>query len=363
MKIGILSMQQVVNVGSCLQAYGLKKTIEALGHEVEFIDIIIGAQLKEYEGGIIYAVKKALKRLKCSNPFVMAYYSLKSHKYLKSEINKILGLNHLCTNKSYDAVVIGSDEVWNFAQKTWFGFAPQLFGQMINAPVIISYAACCGAATSDIARNLGLTKELSFYLSKNFNAISVRDQNSRDFVRELTGINPAINIDPVLLYDFTNEVPNKKVHPDRPYMLIYTYPNRIKNKNEVKAIKAYAHKNNLKIISMTHYLDWVDEVAIISPFEVLAYFRDADCIVTDTFHGTIMSIKYNKQFATIVRSMNNNKLAGLLSQFSLKDREVKDINTLEEILNTQIDFSEINKIISKEQDKSIRYLSSNLGSN
>lgn len=146
-------------------------------------------------------------------------------------------------------------------------------------------------------------------------------------------------------------------------MLIYTYPNRINSKNEIKAIKAYAHKHNLKIISITHYLDWVDEVAIASPFEVLAYFRDANCVATDTFHGTIMSIKYNKQFATIVREMNNNKLTGLLSQFHLRDKEVKDIKTLEKILDSQIDFSKINELIVAEQAKSVKYLSNNLGIN
>lgn len=160
MKVGILSMQQVVNVGSCLQAYGLKKTIESFGHEVIFINIIIGAQLKEYKRGFTNVIHKALKRLKCGNPFKMAYYSLKSYKFLKSEICKILDLNNSQSVDSYDAVVIGSDEVWNFAQKTWFGFTPHLFGQWINAPVIVSYAACCGATTAFVARNLGLASEL-----------------------------------------------------------------------------------------------------------------------------------------------------------------------------------------------------------
>lgn len=360
MKVGILSMQQVVNVGSFLQAYGLKMTLKALGHDVDFIDIVPGKQLSEFKGGKIHTISKALKRLICANPYKMVYYSLKYHKLLKSEINSCLKLDDNNTLKHFDSVVIGSDEVWNFAQKTWFGFSPQLFGEGLNADSVISYAACCGATTTETAERLGLKNDLEKYLSRNFMAISVRDENSRNFVKDLTGVDPIINIDPVLLYNFSKEIPLSSVYNGGRFLLIYTYPNRMKAKHEVKAIKDYARKNNLVIVSINNYFDWVDDVVIATPFEVLAYFRDAACIVTDTFHGAIMSIKFNKQFATIVRDMNSNKLTGLLNQFGLQSRVVDNTDNLESIMNKVIDFALPNEIIKNERIRSINYLTENL---
>ena len=197
-------------------------------------------------------------------------------------------------------------------------------------------------------------------LNANFSAISVRDENSKQVVKALTGRDAIKNIDPVLLYDFTKEIPEKTPHSNKHYILIYTYPVRMSNPKEIKAIKAYARKNNLEIVAMSDYFDWVDTVVTPTPFEVLAYFRDAQCIVTDTFHGTVMSIVQNKPFATIVRNMNSNKLTGLLNQFSLQEREVRDLSKLEDIFNEKINYYPINQLIDQEREKSMEYFKVNL---
>lgn len=80
------------------------------------------------------------------------------------------------------------------------------------------------------------------------------------------------------------------------------------------------------MISIGHYFSWCDEVVIPTPFEVLAYFKGASYIITDTFHGSVFSIKFNKEFCTIVRDMNSNKLVSLLKQFGLENRIVTDMN-------------------------------------
>ncbi len=360
MKIGILSMQQVINYGSFLQAYGLKKALESLGHSVDFINITPGYQLPQYRGDLIAKLEKAISHLNCANPFKMAYYTLKLRNRFRNEFFSLLNLSDSNSSNKYDTIVIGSDEVWNFAQKTWFGFSSQLFGENLNAKKIITYAACFGATTIDIIEELNLSQKIKNYLMNNFHSISVRDENSLHIVKRLTEKIPYKNIDPVLLYDFKDEIPDKVFHSGIKYMIIYTYTNRMKNKIEVDAIKKYAKENNLRIIAIADYFDWVDEIVTPDPFEVLAYFRDAACIVTDTFHGTIMSIKYNKQFVTFVREMNNNKLTGLLSQFSLTNRIVKGKESFDSIMNRAIDYTKVNGQIAIEQEKSIKYLSSNL---
>lgn len=352
-------MQQVANYGSFLQAYGLKSILKNLGCHVEFIDIVRGVQLQEYRQGKFAKIKKGIQRLNCHNPLKMVYYSLYLHKRFGREFTPFLYKDNTGI-KHYDAVVIGSDEVFNVAQSTWFGFSSQLFGEHINADNVISYAACCGATTVEKLRDLGLETTIGSMLKNNFKALSVRDDNSVNLVKELTGINPIKNIDPVLLYSFDADLPVKTPHTGKPYMIIYTYPNRMRNRDEVNAIKSYARANGLEIISMGDYFDWVDTVVVPDPFEVLAYFRDATCIVTDTFHGSVMSIKYNKPFATIVRGMNSNKLTGLLEQFGLSDRIVSNPSHISGILDTPIDYNQVNILIEKEQQKSIDYLKSNL---
>ena len=88
----------------------------------------------------------------------------------------------------------------------------------------------------------------------------------------------------------------------------------------------------------------------------MAYVKNASCIVTDTFHGTVFSIKYNKRFATLIRDSNRNKLADLLSHFSLESRSVNAVEGLEIVLDTEIDYKIINSMIEYECDKSYKYI-------
>ena len=356
MKIGILSMQEVKNYGSFLQAFSLRKNIEALGNEVDYINIIPGRQLEEYKQPRFAKYEKLIKRL-WGWDLVKRFKTIYTfQERFSKEFLPYLGIKKGNDDSHYDIVVIGSDEVFNFAQQTWFGFSPQLFGHGLNADKVITYAASFGATTVDKMAHLGLKEEVAGYL-RDLDKISVRDQNSFDIVKTLTGISPIMNVDPVLIYDYSKYVPVGKHKSD--YIIIYSYPGRIKDKNEINAIKDFAKKKGLRLLSIGHYFPWCDDVLVPSPFEVLSYFRDAAYIVTDTFHGSVFSIKYNKQFATIVRGMNNNKLSFLLQQFGLQDRIVNDMSRLSEIEDAHIDYDAVNEKITEEKNKSLQYLKNN----
>lgn len=350
-------MQEVKNYGSFLQAFSLRKNIEAIGNQVDYINIIPGRQLEEYKQPRFAKYEKLIKRL-CGLDFIKRFKTIYTfQERFSKEFLPYLGVRKLHDNSHHDIVVIGSDEVFNFAQQTWFGFSPQLFGHGLNADKVITYAASFGATTVDKMEYLGLKDEVAGYL-KDLDKISVRDKNSYDVVKTLTGISPSLNVDPVLIYDYSKYVPEEKHKSD--YIIIYSYPGRIKDKNEINAIKDFAKKKGLRLLSIGHYFPWCDDVVVPNPFEVLSYFRDAAYIVTDTFHGSVFSIKYNKQFATIVRGMNNNKLSFLLQQFGLQGRIVKDMSKLPEIEDTSIDYDAVNKKIEEYKDKSIKYLTDNL---
>lgn len=357
MKVGILSMQEVKNYGSFLQAYSLKSNIEALGHECEFINIIPGEQIGDYKISKFHKINLLRERLLGWDFAKRLKYIYKFQTRFTKEFLPELGVKKGKTTDHFDIVVIGSDEVFNCAQKTWFGFSKQLFGYGLNTDKTITYAASFGATTVQKLENLNIKDTVSSLL-KQLDNISVRDANSLNVVKDLIGITPNKHVDPVFIFDYEKYMPQSV--DLRNYMIVYTYPGRITNIKEITEIRNYAHNKGLKLVSIGHYFPWCDMTIVPHPFEVLAYFKNATCIVTDTFHGSVFSIKYNKPFCTIIRGMNSNKLTHLLNQFGLSKRIVNDITKLPEILNTPIDYIQINKIIAEEKKRSIEYLSQNL---
>lgn len=202
----------------------------------------------------------------------------------------------------------------------------------------------------------GVTDEVSLAM-KSMQAISVRDRNSFEIVKSLTGKEPHIHIDPVLIFDFTSFVkPVKR----KDYIIIYTYANRIKDRKEIDAIKSFARRQGKKIISIGFYLPWCDETVVPDPFEVLGYIKGADYIITDTFHGSVMSLKFNRKFAALVRSSNRQKMSYLLSQFHLEDRIVSEVSALENVLLSTSDYGFVNDLIQAERERSLDYLKRNL---
>lgn len=357
MKVAILSMQEVKNYGSFLQAFSLKRNIEALGHACDFINIVPGRQLEGYEISRFHKIKLLFQRL-WGWDFVKRFETIyKFQTRFSKEFFPYLGVKQGENHEHYDVIVIGSDEVFNCAQRTWFGFSPQLFGKGLNADKKITYAASFGATTLDKLQKMGIKEEISELL-KQLDCISVRDGNSAEVVRVLTGKNPLRHVDPVLIFDYTRYMPSKVKKTG--YVIVYTYPGRITDRKEIDAIRRFARTKRLKLISIGHYFPWCDEVVVPTPFEVLAYFRDASYIVTDTFHGSVFSIKYNKPFCTIVRNMNNQKLSYLLQQFDLETRIANDVSRLPLILDTPIDYTSVNRIIETERKKSIQYLTTQL---
>jgi len=357
MKVAILSMQEVKNYGSFLQAYSLKHHIEALGHSCDFINIVPGEQLGDYKISKFHKVKLLVQRL-WGIDFAKRFNTIRKFQgRFSKEFLPELGVVPGANTDHYDVVVIGSDEVFNCAQTTWFGFSRQLFGAGLNADKVISYAGSFGATTVEKLSQLGI-KETVADLLKKIDKISIRDANSFETVKSLIGVEPEKHLDPVLVYNYDHLLP--KSVPLKGYMIVYTYPGRIKDSAEIFAIKTFAKKKGLKLISIGHYFSWCDEVVVPHPFEVLAYFKNAEFIVTDTFHGSVFSIKYNKQFATIVRGMNNNKLTHLLNQFGLDSRIVRDLGSLNNILETSIDYSAINVMIADETNRSVTYLKENI---
>ncbi len=252
----------------------------------------------------------------------------------------MLGLGQELSYKSdYDAIVIGSDEVFNCTQNSNWGFAKTLLGEGLDSDIIISYATSCGHATIDKVNKLGINGEVTNAM-ENFKALSVRDKNTKNFVKEFTNKPTYEHIDPTLIYDFDGLVPENI--PEDNYILVYAYDGRISEKETIKEIRKFAKEENKTVISVGLYQSWCDKQILCTPFELLSYFKNADYIVTDIFHGTVFSIKYNKQFVTIIRESNKQKLGDLLARFDLMERAVEYPIQIPMKLINEINYNEAN---------------------
>lgn len=356
-KIGIISMHRIINYGSFLQAYGLKRLIEDQTNcSVEFIDYKYEKSLVEND--IIH--ETIIEKIK-KNRSIVQY--LKKKKYFKDvekaliiDLKKI-GIDQINYSRYVDSVVIGSDEVFNCMQPYPVGYSKNLFGKGYEDKNVISYAASFGHTKIENLRKKGIDSEVSEMLSK-FKAISVRDKNSASIIKELLNIEPEQHMDPVLIYEYEYEIDHYKIE-ETGYIIVYAYAGRL-TVSEEKFIKQFAKKHNKKIYSIGHYSRIADKNIICNPFYVFSYFKKADYIITDTFHGTIFSIKTNSKFCTLIRDSNRNKLEYLLKALNQYNRAVQSLQDIERLYNIDINYTSTNKIIETERKRSKQYLKDNL---
>ena len=198
--------------------------------------------------------------------------------------------------------VIGSDEVFNCVQSnTNVGYSRDLFGVRLPARQVISYAGSFGNTTLRKIEDFGIRDDLEADFAK-FAAISVRDRNSAEIVEALTGRAPDVNADPALAFDYMNlesRIPTGRLHEGR-YLIVYGYSGRL-NHQENQQLAAYAHSRGMKILTFGGVQECGDAFIECSPSSCWPYFRDAEAVITDTFHGTIFSIINRRPFGTIIR--------------------------------------------------------------
>lgn len=376
MNVGIISMQRVCNKGSFLQAYGLKKMVESLGHHVEFVDYEVGKPLFGNS-----ADKRQYHILKVRNSFINLFIRCKwlrmflpdSYRQIvieRDEYKKFIAKHLGVTNKmkyrtSVDALIIGSDEVFNCTQiNPKVGYSPEIFGVNNKARKLLSYAASFGNTTYQKLADFGKVDELKGFLTA-FDSISVRDRNSSAVVEKLLGSKPDVNLDPVLMYDYMPTIKDEQIRKN--YIIVYAYRSRI-TPEEAREIKAFAKRVGKKLISVSGQMDFCDEHLSLNPFECLNLYRHADYVITDTFHGTIFSIINRKKFVTLIRESkgssygNQEKLQDLLDRMGLQARSFSNgKDNLYERLSADIDYDKVFDVIDTERKHTMEYLSTNLG--
>lgn len=364
MKIAILTMHRVVNYGSFMQAFAMKRTLEGLGHDVEFRDFLPGPPRHRGNNAVV-APRNLLKKLpgklaRLGSALEKARFKSDLQAMFENTVWPLLGVpSALNTSLKADAFVIGSDEVFNYTQNHSFGYVRCLFGHDIDAPLIVAYAASAGYANAEDAVADDMVEELGSGL-KRMAHIGVRDENTRRLVEHCVGHPVDMVIDPTLIYDFEPHIP--AASPVAPgYVLVYAYEGRMDAPDEVEAVKSYARARGLRTVSVGGFQPWCDQNLVLSPFEVLALFRDADAVVTDTFHGSIFAMKARRNFATLIRTKsewgsNSNKVGFLLKQFGLESRVAGRAQDLASVLDVPVPYSAFEDRLVEWQTRSRNFL-------
>lgn len=371
-KVGIMSMQRIVNYGSFLQAYALKQLIEEFDCKVEFVDYHVGAPVitenADSKNKFVRKVEKGLETFQYQAPFA---HKLSFIRYKQSFPQKYMPLLEMTDEMNYnptlDCLVIGSDEVFNCIQKNSnVGYSLELFGKDNHAKRLLTYAASFGNTTLEKLEKYKKANEVGALLKK-FDAISVRDTNSGTIVEQLTGKEPVYNLDPVLTYDYMNccdKIP--QVQTNEKYLILYAYAGRISN-DEADWIAAYAKKKNLKVYAIGGIQKCADRFEVCSPFEVLAYFGNAEEVITDTFHGSIFSVITHRPFTTLIRKSvgnsygNEEKLGDLLNRLGLTERMTTKVEETEHINQQPIDYEKVDDVLQKQREIAKAYLCQSIG--
>lgn len=370
-KVGIMSMQRIANYGSFLQAYALKQLIEELGHKVEFVDYHVGASViaenADSKNKFVRKLQKGLETFQYQAPLSHKLFFIRYKQSFTKKYMPFLGItDEMNYNPTLDCLVIGSDEVFNCIQKNSnVGYSTELFGKDNHADRLITYAASFGNTTLEKLEKYKKYNEVGTLLKK-FNAISVRDANSGSIVEQLTGKKPVYNLDPVLTYDYMNccdKIP--KIKANEKYLILYAYAGRISN-SEADWIAKYAKKKNLKVYAIGGIQKCADRFIDCSPFEVLAYFRNAEEVITDTFHGSIFSVIMHRPFTTLIRKSvgnsygNEEKLSDLLNRLGLAERMTTRVEDAENINEQLIDYRKVDELLKAHRKVAKDYLEENL---
>jgi|LSQX01.1.fsa_nt_gb hypothetical protein len=355
MKIGILTFHKVNNYGAVLQNYALQKVLANLGCEAETIDYRNNFIYKPY--GLTNLQKKGLSGyvMGVGGHFTYAMRGKNTNKFRKHmKFSKPVSKYNINTllNK-YDMFISGSDQVWNYKltnfDKTY------LLDFVDDKSKKASYAASFGVKEIDEHYQKEYEKLLS-----DFQYLSVREQTGANIIRNLVGSDARVVSDPCLLLSESEwlsvaEMPDVRSK----YILVYQLGFCA---STISFVKNLAEKTGCKVICLPFPMGkWIKCRCGLTegPAELLGLIKNAECVVTSSFHCTVFSILFNKDFfVEIPKGIAgvSSRVEDMLDEFGLRSRFL--VNGESENMLQKIDYMSINQKLIEKREESIQYLKS-----
>jgi len=348
----IITFHCVPNYGAVMQAYALQTILRNYFEYVEIMNYCPFSLTSQYKVINNYSIKSI-------------FYSLWSAKsYLEKKRKfKFFSNNYLCVNdKKYrrqydveeydtDFYFLGSDQIWN--PEILKGFDPIYFGHFPKktGATVISYAASIGK------RHL-TNKECETIreLINGIDYISVREEAAKNILSHLTNKEISVVLDPTLLLDKDKwSSITKKIYCSD-YLLYYSLNGYVETEVMAKKIANYLGLNLIEISGKKKPIVKKPHIAIYNagPEEFLSYIRNASYVVTDSFHGTVFSIIFERPFITIPHKTRNSRIDTLLGKLGLLDRMISEFD--KEIIKKHYNVNIVNQKLSFEKMNSYNFL-------
>lgn len=352
-KFGILTFHNANNYGAVLQAYALQEFLnneigKNCAEDIDYKCLAIRNQSSllqwiKKQGVVSGVAHYPLIRLRISRISKFC----KKHMGLSKKITNFEELKEV-VHSNYRYIISGSDQIWNRNLTEEDTYLQNFHDENLKK---ISYAASFGIEELPDSWKQDYKKFLS-----NFRSISVREESAKEILENEFSIKAEVHVDPTLLLSANqwNKVACRQSNK-RPFVLVYMVPYQQSVVNRAQEI---AEKNNLKLIYVCRSLRKGNGIykGSASVKEVIGLFRDADYVVTNSFHGTAFSIIYHKNFSVEL----NNSL-----RYNVRSAQLLKICGLEvnKKLNAPMDFFGVNwKMVDKalefERDRTRDYFRS-----
>ena len=336
--IGIITIHNSPSYGACLQAYALWKYISEQGYKAEIIDLL-RPHNKEYIhskkhliyshlfnkrktlGDIPYAImRKLVKTFKQQIRPNTNYKSLQKERF--NEFNAQVAYSKIYRGPDelyacppqYDIYISGSDQVWNPAQP--YPVEPY-FLTFVKEGKRIAYASSIGLSS--------IPEELKDNYKEWWTAyddLLVRENRAKEIIRDLTGRKAEVVLDPTFLPDTSIWENFAKEPRVKGYIMLFSLGNDSKL---ISYGKKLAKKNNLKLVILGHNFNNIYANPIIvtamdaGPREFLGWIKNAQFVLTDSFHCSVFSILFGTNFYAYIAKNNKrgSRIIDLLDTFSL----------------------------------------------
>ncbi|MFA0332451.1 polysaccharide pyruvyl transferase family protein [Vibrio cyclitrophicus] len=353
MKVAIITFPLINNYGGIIQAYALIKLVKDLGHE----PILVNLQPeRKFIALGKYFIRRYLQNNRTYPKFVRDRILDKfivENIYPKTlEIRNSSELHRHFQSDFYDACIVGSDQVFssmgftNFKGDFSLGFVPE-------NTIKLSYAASFGGGEFR-----GDKSAIPHYSNniKRFNAVSVRESSAIDICKELFGVNAKHVLDPTMMIDrsyYTDLFKKSELYHSKKELFAYVLDT---SEFKCKLMNKIADEKSIKLNQVN---DGNISGRVISMESWLASIFYSEHVITDSFHGCVFCIIFNKPFHCFVNEERGaDRFYSLLGLFGLENRVIR--GDLDSIADSEIDWIQVNAKLKLLQQESKVFLDSNL---
>lgn len=369
-KAGIITFHCADNFGAFLQVYALQNAIERIEVDVEVIDfqpedIINSYQMKLNivkllkEDGLLKTIKSILAKIYYYKNIRKRTrkFEYSRNKYLKLSKNKYFTPQELVNNPpSYDYFIAGSDQVWNPVFIKNIGYSYLLDFVKDNSSRL-SYAASIAQYEVE-----GMESIYEKYLSK-FNYISVREKSAQKYLNGITTNKIDVHLDPTLLIEkeqWSNL--SYEEHLDYKYIFVYDLET---SKEIINLTNKISEEKGYKVISYSkskNFKQGTKSFKYSSPEEFIGLIKNAELIVSSSYHGIVFSIIYNKPFYAAPHKLRGSRIIDLLETLNLSERIISD-SLNRDWSDFEINYSVPNEILERNRIIALEYLENVLEKN